>query len=336
MAHIIKRKGSKVYRLIDRKNKLDIKLGEISKAKAKEILEKYKQDQTYLRLGLPISPSELTLQELVDEYINSVKFYRKPYTIEKEKYCLDYFCKQLSENYNVFGERFIHTLKPEELERYYFSKDYKPNTVRILLNCLIKTYDYAVEKNYLPDNPIKGVKRLKMEESLPKYVDFKVIKNLLTHMEGNVRDYYNILAYSGLRPSEARLLKVEDIKGEFIMVPRSKTGKFRAIPIHENIRLVLKRLCKGKNLSEYLFINKDGKPYTRGGFQKTLKYAIKKAGIKEHVSPHRFRHSFATELLRKGVDLKTVQELLGHSTISTTEIYARVLPETLKTKINVL
>lgn len=337
MAFLFQRTPTSPWYIIDKKlDKTHIRLGHIEEDEAKIILGRYLQKDVRLRLNLPMPNAKINLQKLVDEYLEHAKFYKKPYTIYNEKNFLYNFCNQLDENKNLFGSRLIAHLKPHEVQHYCIHKNYKPHSVRLLVHSLKMAYEFAIEKEYLQDNPIKKIKKPAIEESLPKYIDFKVIKKLLNNIDGNAKDYYTILTYSGLRPSEARLLKVEDVKEDFFMVPKSKTGRFRSVPIHKEIKPIIKKLSKNKKKSEYLLLNKDGKPYTRHGFKKALQTAIKRADITETISPHRFRHSFATELLRRGVDLKTVQEILGHSKISTTEIYARVLPETLREKINVL
>ena len=337
MAFLHRRTPTSPWYIIDKKlEKKYIRLGHITENEAQIVLGRYIEKSDRLRLGLSVTPSKIYLNDLVEEYINSIRFQKKEYTIYNEKKFLNHFCTYKNGRDLPFGKRLIHTIEHEEIKKYCIEKKYKPRSIKLLLNSLNLAFELAIERNYITKNPVKKIKKPKVEKSIPKYLDFIIIKKLLDNMEGNVKDYYTILTYSGLRSSEARLLKVEDIREDFIMIPNSKSGEFRSVPIHENIKPIIKRLSKGKKKSDYLFINKDGKPYTRFGFQKTLQYAKKRAGITETISPHRFRHSFATELLRKGVDLKTVQELLGHSTIATTEIYARVLPETLREKINVL
>lgn len=338
MPYIFKKKTSDVYYLIDNtvKPKKWIKLGKIKKAEAKLCLSKYLTDQAYLRLDLPIPDSKITLKELVDEYIESAQVYKKEYTVKTEKNNLYQFCKQVSASGKTFGERMIYEISSGEIESYFFNKNYKPNTVRLHLHALDQVYKYAIKLKCLKLNPIDQVQRPKVEEALPKYVDFKIIKKFLNHLNGDAKDFYTILTYSGLRSSEARLLQVGNIHNDFIMIPRSKNGKFRSIPIHKSIKTMLKKLSKGKKASDYLFSHSNGDPFGKTVFRKALRRAIKDSKIEEKITPHVLRHSFATELLRKEVDLKTVKELLGHTNIATTEIYARVLPETLRKKINVL
>jgi integrase/recombinase XerD len=147
-----------------------------------------------------------------------------------------------------------------------------------------------------------------------------------------------LLYATGLRVSELINLKFNDIDlaNDFVRVI-GKGSKERIVPINESavkwMTLYLKdyrpTILKNKN-SEYLFISNALKPISRQGFFKIVKQEVVRAGIKKDVSPHVLRHSFATHLLNHGADLRVIQELLGHSDISTTQIYTHLVNEKIK------
>ena len=145
---------------------------------------------------------------------------------------------------------------------------------------------------------------------------------------------------TGLRVSELVGLRLQDINLEagFVRV-MGKGGKERLVPVGSKALEELKKYIsegRGQILkryrvqSPYLFINARGGPLTRQGFWKILKGYVLKAGVRKKVSPHSLRHSFASHLLEGGADLRSLQEMLGHSDISTTQIYTHVTREKLK------
>ena len=143
---------------------------------------------------------------------------------------------------------------------------------------------------------------------------------------------------SGLRVSELVNLKINNLDfNECIIRIYGKGNKERIVPINDASKLALQIyindyrsfLLKGKD-SEYVFINNFGNKISRQGFFKILKKVCNENGINKHVSPHTLRHSFATHLLNNGADLRVIQELLGHSNLTTTQIYSHLSNEKIK------
>lgn len=334
MAHILRRKETSVWYLIDKSFKPSkwIKLGKISQAEAKQVLRKYETDSTYLRLGIPIPPSKITLKELAQEYLQSIQWIRKPSTLQSEKFYFLAFEK-------MFGERFIHSISPNEIEEFLSSKKYKPNSWRLMVKSLRKGYQLAVEKKYLPENPMLQVRIPKIGQSTPKFVDPQVLDQVIQSMTGFVKVYYTILRYTGMRPGEALTLRAKHIReisymdrktGKQIKKPvllfrASKTDTDRTIPIHPSLLPVLKELIKRKKPEDYLFPNSDGTGHQKS-MRSGLRRALTRVGLEEtKISMYTFRHSVATEMLAKTGDMRAVQTVLGHSDISTTQIYAHAL-----------
>ena len=142
---------------------------------------------------------------------------------------------------------------------------------------------------------------------------------------------------SGIRVSELVNLKTYDIDiNEDIVRTIGKGSKERIIPIGDYAKeavsnyLSIRHTFLKKEINDYLFLNNHGKKMTRQGFFKIIKSIAKEKNIKKEISPHTLRHSFATHMINNGADLRTIQELLGHSDISTTQIYTHISTEKLK------
>ena len=131
----------------------------------------------------------------------------------------------------------------------------------------------------------------------------------------------------GLRISEALSLKVKDISKEFIII-KGKGGKERKIPIinaiTKQIEIYLGSCPYNLKESDFIFVGKQGKVLNPGVFQRQIRYLRNKLNLPETLTPHAFRHSFATHILTNGGDLKSIQELLGHQDLSTTQKYTKI------------
>lgn len=205
-------------------------------------------------------------------------------------------------------------------------------------------YKFLAQEKLIALNPTELIEIPKSGLHLPEVLNVDEIAALLNAPDptkaNGVRDRAMLeLAYaSGLRVSELTNLKVANLSLEagFLRV-LGKGSKERVVPFggaaNTAVQLYLETarpvLLKGF-LSEYLFVARHGKPITRQAFWKQLRIYAAKAGIKSGLSPHSLRHSFATHLLEGGADLRAVQMMLGHSDISTTQIYTHITRERLK------
>jgi integrase/recombinase XerD len=200
-------------------------------------------------------------------------------------------------------------------------------------------FRFLLQEKILQHDPVRMVDLPKSTRSLPDVLSVNEIQDLLKMSE---RDFspkgkrnaamLELLYAAGLRVSELISLKLNDVNLEmgFVRV-FGKGSKERIIPIgsHANnkigdfIKTGRPSLLKGL-ASHYLFVARAGKPMTRQGFWKLLKQCCLKAGIDKNITPHTLRHSFASHLLEGGADLRSVQLMLGHVDISTTQIYTHV------------
>jgi integrase/recombinase XerD len=198
-------------------------------------------------------------------------------------------------------------------------------------------HKFLMLEKYTTKNVSRLVERPKTEKKLPTVLSIEEINNLIDTLPlNNAIDYRNKamieLTYSaGLRVGELVNLKLGDVHLElgFIKV-YGKGSKERIVPIGElatdslNNYLSQARPSLVKKNTDFIFLTQRGKPLTRQAFFLTLKEKAKSAGITKNISPHTLRHSFASHLLERGIDLRLIQELLGHEDISTTEIYTHI------------
>ena len=224
------------------------------------------------------------------------------------------------------------------------SNGLSPTTISRNIVSLRSFYRFLVSEKEIASDPTENLESPKKWNRLPKTLTYDEVDRLINHNKGNdpsgIRDdaMIELLYACGLRVSELISLKMNNINldtGFLITIGKGK--KERIVPVGEVALNKIRRylfsgraaLLKDKR-SDYLFITWSGRPMTRQGFWKLIKKYAKEAGIKKAFSPHTLRHSFATHLLDHGADLRAVQMMLGHSDISTTQIYTHVSRERLK------
>jgi len=202
-------------------------------------------------------------------------------------------------------------------------------------------YKYLISERYLSINPVKEVDIPKIGQALPKIMSIAEIESLLAIQDSNTAKGLRNLAMmeimygAGLRVTELIFLKLQDINLDAgILRVMGKGSKERIVPIGSKAKTITRewidtgRPLVLKNIpSQYLFVARAGKPMTRQAFWKIIKKNALLAGISKNVTPHTLRHSFATHLLEGGADLRSVQTMLGHSDISTTQIYTHISRE---------
>ncbi|TFB12057.1 site-specific tyrosine recombinase XerD [Candidatus Marinimicrobia bacterium MT.SAG.3] len=213
------------------------------------------------------------------------------------------------------------------------------------LSALKAFHRFLEDEDISKKDPTQNFQTPRMSKKLPQVLEYSEIKSILNSVDSSsligIRDrtMFEVLYGAGLRVSELINLIIGNIfKEEGIIRVIGKRSKERIIPLGEEafrwIGLWLSdarpQLAKMGSSGDYLFLNARGKNMTRDGFFKLFKKQIEKAGIEKEVSPHTFRHSFATHLLEGGADLRSVQEMLGHVSISTTQIYTHLDREYLK------
>jgi tyrosine recombinase XerC len=222
-------------------------------------------------------------------------------------------------------------------------------TLKRHLATLRHFYDYLVEQNLMKQNPFLVIHSPKVGFRLPSVFAYPQIEHLFKENQKRtdtlvVRDIalLEILYASGLRVSELVGLTLQDIQlKQRMMRILGKGQKERLVPLTKNAQEAVSHylnhlrnllLLKNSNhaTENHLFLNDQGKKLTSRGVQYILKNIEKKTGVFLDLRPHTLRHSFATHLLENGADLRTIQELLGHASLNTTQIYTHVSTETMK------
>lgn len=181
---------------------------------------------------------------------------------------------------------------------------------------------------------LENLPKPRKEYNLPQVLSQEEVLAIISNIENiKHRATISLLYAAGLRISELINLKIADIDSDrmLIRVVQSKRNKDRYVSLSEKILILLRNYFADYQPKEYLFNGPDGGQYTGESIRLVLKAACKKAGIRKKVSPHTLRHSYATHLLENGVDLRYIQELLGHSKPETTMIYTHVTQKQLVT-----
>jgi len=204
-------------------------------------------------------------------------------------------------------------------------------------------FSFLVSEGTIKSDPTENMSSPSVGKALPKPIPINQVRLLLeqpaklsTAEAKRDRAMLELLYASGMRISELVALNLDDIntEGEYMVRCFGKGRKERIIPLYEQIAKTVKqyidedrpKLAHGKK-DEALFLNARGDRLTRQGFWQKLKEYAKSAGLSNQISPHTLRHSFATHMLSGGADLRSVQELLGHANISTTQVYTHLTTE---------
>lgn len=198
-------------------------------------------------------------------------------------------------------------------------------------------FQYLLKEGKISSDVSASLKAPKIEKKVPEILTMDEVVALLEQADGDspkeIRDkaMLELLYATGIRVTELITLKVSDVNLQMSFIICKDAHKERIIPFGQQARAALTRYLDGTRAqmledqsSDVLFANCSGKPMSRQGFWKLIKYYAKKAGITMDITPHTLRHSFAAHLVENGADLRSVQEMLGHSDISTTQIYANM------------
>lgn len=278
-------------------------------------------------------------KELITQYLDYIKYERKLSQATYNSYQYD-----LMEFLNFLKEKNILRVDYNDIFAYLKSQEGKDaRTIAHHITVLNSMYRFFVEEGKIKENPCENISQPKLPKKLPKFLTEEEVNLLLdipihTPYDSRNKAMLELLYATGLRVSELISLRLNDIDlKEALVKVMGKGSKERVVPIGDIAIYYLQNyiekdrplLLKRKN-SVYVFINNLGNVISRQGFFKVIKKECLQKGIKKDVSPHVLRHSFATHLLNHGADLRSIQDLLGHSDIATTQIYTHLSTEKLR------
>lgn len=244
------------------------------------------------------------------------------------------------------GVKSVDEVTEEKLDSYveFLQKNgFAAATVSRNIASMKAFFHYLRKEGMASADPADNLKSPKIEKKLPEILSTEEVVRLLEQPKGEtpkeIRDkaMLELLYATGIRVSELIHLEIGDVNLVNGYIVCREASKERVIPIGAQAKQAMTRYLSGardamieEKDEKTLFVNCSGQPMSRQGFWKLIKYYAKRAGIEADITPHTLRHSFAAHLVENGADLKAVQEMLGHSDISTTQIYANMSHNRLK------
>lgn len=248
-------------------------------------------------------------------------------------------------------DKHVLNVSLEDLETFIgeSSKGLKSRTIARQISAIRQFYKFLQAEEYIQENPAELLELPKLEKYLPEVLSVDEINKIIEAIDASLDEGFRnkviieVLYATGMRVSELISLKLSDIYFEEALIKvTGKGNKQRFIPIHQNalhllniyINEIRSKFYDEKRSKNYVFLNRRGTPLSRVMVFTFIKKYAEAAGIQKKISPHTFRHSFATHLVEAGADLRAVQDLLGHESILTTEIYTHLSQKHLRDLIN--
>ncbi len=286
----------------------------------------------------------MKIENVLDEFITYMKDVKKTSANTEMSYKrdLDKFGKYLE----LHGNGDVTKVTLTTLQSYVLDLEknhFAAATVSRNIASIKAFYHFMLRSHYIMDDPSDGLKAPHIDKKMPEILSTDEVNRLLDQPRGNTpkdlrdRAMLELLYATGIRVSELINLKVSDVNLQVSYIMCRDSRKERVIPFGAPAKRALTDYLKNaRNLmvsdgeNDTLFTNCSGQPMSRQGFWKLVKYYARKAGITSDITPHTLRHSFAAHLVENGADLRSVQEMLGHSDISTTQIYANMTQNKLR------
>ncbi len=311
---------------------------------------------------LPAPAQQKSYSPMVSQFLEYLKLERhfSDYTVKSYGADLAQFAQYLRGEIGHPHLAEPHALSGEELDRkqiacepltireflaYLYGQNYTKSTTARKLATLRSFYKFLMRRGMISVNPLSTIRTPKQEKRLPKCLDLEQIQKLLdTPGDGDIlsaRDkaMLEVLYSSGIRVSELVELEMSDLDlQEGVLRVRGKGRKDRLTPIGSQAIKALQRYFEMRTIESKsaepiigrVFLNKHGSSLSTRSVRRKLDKYLVEAGLDPGISPHTLRHSFATHLLNNGADLRSVQELLGHQSLSTTQIYTHLTTSRMK------
>ena len=263
-------------------------------------------------------------------------------TINGYDYEITKFLDYLNDNHLDYKKINIDMIR--NYLKYLDSLKYKKNSISKNLSSLRSFYKFLTEEKVILNNPFKNISNPKKDKKLPDFLNYEEINKLFdcadttTPLGLRNRCILEILYDTGIRVSELVNLKINDIEfDKKIINILGKGKKERIVYYGDYLQEVLdkyindsRKYLLNNKLSEYLILNNNGSKITTRGVEYIIDKMVNEAAIKHKISPHVLRHTFATHMLNGGADIKSIQQLLGHESLSTTGIYTHITNDVLR------
>lgn len=280
----------------------------------------------------------LNMQTEIDAFISYLHNVKKTSANTELSYQRDLKkLKSYLENQHVMEVSQIKKKHLEEYVSYMTQEQFKPATISRNIASIKAWFHYLFKEHIVKDDITEALHSPKIEKKIPEIMTMNEVDTLLSQPSGEspkeIRDkaMLELLYATGIRVTELISLRLSDLNLQMDYIVCQDEHKTRRIPFGTKARnALLAYLEKSREAmvatkeSDILFVNCSGLAMSRQGFWKLIKYYSKKAGIMADITPHTLRHSFAAHLVENGADLRSVQEMLGHSDISTTQVYANM------------
>lgn len=283
------------------------------------------------------------MRKYIIEYLEMIE-YEKNYS----KNTIIAYKENLLEFLNFIESNMIKKCTYDDIRKYMkelYDKKYTNSSICRQISCLRGFFKYLYNNNYIDDNPMLLISNPKMEKRLPKFLYYEDLEKILsTPDEKNYLELRNLLIiellYStGVRVDELVNIKLSDIDFDARKIKiLGKGNKERYVFFGTrcldliNKYLSISRKILDVNNSEFLLLSKTGKKINSREVRNIINQEVEVSGLKIKISPHTFRHTYATHMLNEGADLRVVQELLGHENLSTTTIYTHLTNEKLRSE----
>lgn len=281
---------------------------------------------------------------LITEVIQNFKNYlagieRSKKTIEGYFYDLNFFSKWIDQKYNV--PCYIEDVTIGDLEEFLVmlkeQRNYKPASRRRIVATLSMFYRFACKKGYCEKNVVDQLEPIKVTQIEREFLSEEDVLDFIDNVNHALcKVVIYTMFYAGLRISECVNLKVEhvDLQSRRIKVIAGKGNKNRTIPINEKLLTKLQEYEKWRYSSEYFFATSKTGQFSKVRISAIIRETKEKLGIEKKITAHTFRHSFASSLVSKDVNIVSISKLLGHSDIKVTSIYTHTNMDRLEADIN--
>ncbi len=303
-----------------------------TKAAALRFISELKQ-----KLPARVKQQSISLSEFITEYeANAEQIYSAKYI------------KSIKLSFRMIkdflGEAELSEVTPKRVEQFQaFTFRRAKHSAHLYHRTLKAAFNKAVQWNYIESNPFKEVSPPKIQKKIPVFIEKKELEEIMRQVKSeSLRNLFEVGFNTGLRLSELISLQWSDVdlkRGEIVI---GNTGEFitkgksaRTIPLNAQMRSKLSTL-HSVSRCKYVFPNERLRPFNDDYVSRQFKYAVRDANLSEQIHFHTLRHSFASRLVQRGISLYIVKELLGHSDISTTQIYAHLDNGFLKAAVEVI